>query len=144
MTPRSATAEADATETRSRRHGVEQPSAAQLQPKAVRNLTVDGLRGITAMLVVVYHLVLNIEPLHKLITPTFLGDVYVSLGVSGVRMFFVLSGFVISMSVLGAPLSVRYVGLFALRRSLRLDPPYWVAIALAIALAEVSACSSAR
>lgn len=45
-----------------------------------------------------------------------------------------LSGFVISYSTDNAKLDAKYIGLFALRRSIRLDPPYWAAIAIAILL----------
>ena len=55
-------------------------------------------------------------------------------GFVGVDIFFVLSGFVIAYSVREARIGPRFVGRFALRRSIRLDPPYWITIALAIAL----------
>lgn len=104
-----------------------------------RNLTVDGLRGTAAMLVVLYHLYLNTESLLRVHTPDWLHALIGSFGATGVNVFFVLSGFVISMSLRQAPLSGRYVAMFALRRSVRLDPPYWVAIVLSIALAKLSA-----
>lgn len=53
-------------------------------------------------------------------------------GFLGVDIFFVLSGFVIAYSVRNADLSGRFIGWFALRRSIRLDPPYWAAIALEV------------
>ncbi|RYG67778.1 acyltransferase, partial [bacterium] len=46
----------------------------------------------------------------------------------GVEIFFVLSGFVIAHSLWGQRITPRFAGNFALRRSLRLDPPYWVMI----------------
>jgi peptidoglycan/LPS O-acetylase OafA/YrhL len=54
-------------------------------------------------------------------------------GYLGVDVFFVLSGFVIARSLTDARWSAGFFGRFVLRRSLRLDPPYWVAIALAAA-----------
>ena len=59
-------------------------------------------------------------------------------GYLGVYIFFVLSGFVIAYSVRDARVTPRYIGRFALRRSLRLDPPYWATIAAALALSAVS------
>jgi len=50
---------------------------------------------------------------------------------AGVAIFFVISGFVITHSLAGIELSLGAVGRFMLRRSLRLDPAYWTAIALA-------------
>jgi peptidoglycan/LPS O-acetylase OafA/YrhL len=52
----------------------------------------------------------------------------------GVEVFFVLSGFVIAHSLFGKKITPRYAGGFILRRSLRLDPPYWVVIALSLVL----------
>ena len=50
----------------------------------------------------------------------------------GVNVFFVLSGFVIAFSMDGQTANLRYAGNFIVRRSLRLDPPYWAAMALMI------------
>ena len=47
----------------------------------------------------------------------------------GVNVFFVLSGFVIARSVRDGSMTPAYLGRFTLRRSVRLDPPYWSAIA---------------
>lgn len=98
----------------------------------------DALRGVAALSVVVYHVYgQNLarharaplpEPLHALFTHGYLG----------VYVFFVLSGFVIAHSVGDGPITAGYVGRFALRRSLRLDPPYWAAIAAAVAVAALA------
>jgi len=116
------------------------PAAAPARAgEPARNVTVDGLRGVAAMLVVLYHLCINTETLLRPFTPDWLHALLGSFGATGVNVFFVLSGFVISMSLRNAPLSGRYVAMFALRRSVRLDPPYWVTIVLCIALAKLSA-----
>ncbi len=96
---------------------------------------VDALRGVAAMSVVVFHIYKqNLlrhaerpfpEPFHSLFVNGYLG----------VYIFFVLSGFVIAHSVRGYRITPGFVGRFALRRSLRLDPPYWAAIAAAIVIA---------
>lgn len=88
-----------------------------------RLLYVDGLRGIAALIVCANHL-LGRTDLH------WLGN----RGYLGVAIFFVLSGFVIAMVVGNSKISAGYLGRFALRRSLRLDPPYWASIAVAIGL----------
>jgi peptidoglycan/LPS O-acetylase OafA/YrhL len=113
---------------------------AALRPAAsARNMTADGLRGVAAMLVVVYHLYINIESALRANLPVAVHDLIHEFGGTGVRVFFVLSGFVISMSLRGALMSGRFVAMFALRRSVRLDPPYWAAMALCMVLAQVSA-----
>jgi peptidoglycan/LPS O-acetylase OafA/YrhL len=55
-------------------------------------------------------------------------------GYLGVNIFFAISGFVIAMSVKDQASSWVYAGRFTLRRSIRLDPPMWMAIALECAL----------
>jgi peptidoglycan/LPS O-acetylase OafA/YrhL len=53
-------------------------------------------------------------------------------GRGGVAIFFVLSGFVIAHSLWKTQMTGRSVAHFMLRRSIRLDPPYWASIALAL------------
>jgi len=59
-------------------------------------------------------------------------------GRGAVVAFFVISGFVIMQSMRNAQITPGFIGRFAVRRSLRLDPPYWVTIAAMIVLSMVS------
>ncbi len=95
--------------------------------------TVDALRGLAALAVVFYHVqgALNRgsqswfpDPLRHLAEG----------GHFGVNVFFVLSGFVIARSVRDGSMTLAYLGRFTLRRSIRLDPPYWSAILLEVLL----------
>lgn len=88
-----------------------------------RFLFIDGLRGVAAAMVVLYHLVGRTSA-HEIS----------ALGYLGVSIFFVLSGFVITMVIGEHKISLGFLWRFAARRSLRLDPPYWASIAVAIAL----------
>jgi peptidoglycan/LPS O-acetylase OafA/YrhL len=63
---------------------------------------------------------------------------YGEYGYVGVTIFFVLSGYVIAMVIGDNRISLSYLGRFAARRSLRLDPPYWVSIAVAITLMVIA------
>lgn len=92
-----------------------------------RLLFIDGLRGVAASMVVLYHLASR--------TPAARFTAYGKLGVA---IFFVLSGFVIAMSIADQRISMRFLLKFAARRSIRLDPPYWVSIIAAVALAVIS------
>jgi peptidoglycan/LPS O-acetylase OafA/YrhL len=96
---------------------------------------IDGLRGIAAMGVVCCHLMVYGRFAHqfKEFTPTFLYKIVLN-GFLGVPVFFVLSGFVIAYSQRGIVITGRFLGNFALRRSLRLDPPYWTTIILMLSL----------
>jgi len=100
----------------------------------IRFAYVDGLRGVAVSMVVLFHAV---EGDHiRTLFSTFPTCIQVMLrhGDFGVAIFFVLSGFVIAHS-LRAELSPTGALRFVLRRSLRLDPPYWVAIAIGILFA---------
>lgn len=91
---------------------------------------VDGMRGIAALAVVLFHLSGALkEPLTELLPHWVM--VALSYGYLGVPVFFVISGLVISRNIKEG-INRRYAGMFILRRSLRLDPTYWVAILIAI------------
>jgi peptidoglycan/LPS O-acetylase OafA/YrhL len=95
--------------------------------------SIDGLRGVAALLVVLFHLHLAVSrtATEWLWLPI---DWIARNGAKGVDIFFVISGFVIAMSVSKGAGTVGYFGRFVLRRSIRLDPPYWAAILLEIVL----------
>lgn len=94
---------------------------------------VDGLRGLAALAVLGFHV--HSAPLENALSEalpaalSYLCD----RGWLGVQVFFVLSGFVIAHSLRRVGSDAGFVGRFILRRSARLDPPYWAAIGLALA-----------
>ena len=95
--------------------------------------TVDALRGLAALAVVFYH----VQGALNRGDQTWFPDSMRQLaggGHFGVNVFFVLSGFVIARSVRDGSMTLAYLGRFTLRRSIRLDPPYWSAILLEVAL----------
>jgi peptidoglycan/LPS O-acetylase OafA/YrhL len=87
----------------------------------------DGLRGVAASWVVLIHIHTLVKESISSSFP-FLLDFLLSHGEVGVSIFFVLSGFVIAYSIREAPITWSFIGQFFLRRSLRLDPPYWAAL----------------
>jgi peptidoglycan/LPS O-acetylase OafA/YrhL len=106
---------------------------------AGRFALVDALRGIAALSVVLFHLKAgNHIPGLQALMPTWV-EALVGHGDLGVAIFFVLSGFVIAHSLYKERATLPLAGRFMLRRSIRLDPPYWVAIALALGSAFLSA-----
>ncbi len=93
----------------------------------------DALRGLAAVSVMLFHFfALGVSPVHDQLAttvPAWIAWIWQHL-FCGVEIFFVLSGFVIAFSMDGHTTNLRYAGNFIVRRSLRLDPPYWVACAL--------------
>jgi peptidoglycan/LPS O-acetylase OafA/YrhL len=104
-----------------------------------RFAVIDALRALACLAVVLYHAKEggHIAALQQ-VMPAFLLTVF-EQGSSGVSIFFVISGFVIAHSMYSDNVTGGYAGRFMLRRSLRLDPPYWASIALGIAGAYISA-----
>ncbi|MCW8929428.1 MAG: acyltransferase [Gammaproteobacteria bacterium] len=101
-----------------------------------RYLAIDGMRGIAALGVVFYHLSGNLQPELSQLLPEFI-NISFSYGFLGVPIFFVISGFVISLSMGNSLITPKYAGLFIFRRSLRLDPTYWASIGIAIILISI-------
>jgi peptidoglycan/LPS O-acetylase OafA/YrhL len=91
-----------------------------------RFVFIDALRGLAACGVLACHFV----PKPPFVVPVLDGSL--RLGSLGVEIFFVISGFVIAYSVRKDRITPAFLGNFAVRRSLRLDPPYWVTIACVV------------
>ena len=94
---------------------------------------IDGLRGIASLGVACYHITRYgpVAESARQAIPLPLQFVF-DRGWIGVQVFFVISGFVIAYSVRRAQVTPGYLANYALRRSLRLDPPYWTTIALVL------------
>jgi hypothetical protein len=98
-----------------------------------RFLPVDALRGLAAVMVLAFHL-LRMPPQAEILDGVLPAPLTVASDYarSGVAIFFVISGFVIGYTTrhLGSGLSEG--ARFSLRRQIRLDPPYYLVIALVI------------
>lgn len=91
--------------------------------------SVQLLRAIAAVVVVLYHLQLAVvENLHPPSTP--LETYLFSFGAVGVHMFFVISGLVMVITTYGKPFSTYR---FLRRRVLRIYPIYWICAAIYVA-----------
>jgi peptidoglycan/LPS O-acetylase OafA/YrhL len=82
----------------------------------------DGLRGIAIIAVLLYHC-------HPRLEGTFLAK-FVIWGWTGVSLFFVLSGFLITGIILDSRPGPGFYGHFFSRRALRIWPAYWLLLFL--------------
>lgn len=100
-----------------------------------RSTFIDALRGIAALGVACYHITRyepGGQPSRELI-PRFVLAGFDHAWI-GVQIFFVISGFVIAYSLREARVTPGYFANYALRRSVRLDPPYWTTIVFVLLL----------
>lgn len=104
--------------------------------KAERVHALDGLRGVAAIVVLLFHEFCYVEmppELHSLVQMTPLGP-FVN-GPGAVHVFFVLSGYVLAMSLQGDT-SRGWLGRYLVRRVFRIQPPYMAAVLLAWVVAR--------
>lgn len=98
-----------------------------------RLAALDGLRLLAALMVVSYHYVALKRPWgHPTATIFPTAHKFAQYGWLGVEVFFLISGFVICMSVWG-----RTVGEFAVSRLSRLFPAYWAGILLTTTVIKI-------
>lgn len=101
----------------------------------LRQPTVDVLRGLAALSVSWFHFTNGNQ--------AFLADGWLkasgAYGWLGVEVFFVISGFIIPLSLDRGAYSLADYGTFVLKRIIRLDPPYLAAIAIILLLGWLSA-----
>jgi peptidoglycan/LPS O-acetylase OafA/YrhL len=104
--------------------------------KAITRLAfADGLRGLAALWVVLFHLSegRHIDSL-KAALPSWLSIVIFEAGHLGVAVFFALSGFVMALTLPNGLNDLSEAFRFMVRRLVRLTPPYYLAIAFALAM----------
>ncbi|WP_428151337.1 acyltransferase family protein [Caulobacter sp.] len=97
------------------------------------------LRGAAAMLVVLCHTVVQITEFYGP-TPQALG--LVTFGMSGVDIFFVISGFIITFGSTGASAPNRWR--FLANRAIRIYPLYWLVMTAMLSLTALGLFSSMR
>lgn len=100
-----------------------------------RLVFLDGLRGLAALWVVLFHIMVggHIEGIAQQ-WPKWLVELVFSAGHYGVVVFFVLSGYVMAVNVQAVMIDGRGAGLFFLRRLARLLPPYYAGVLLGFAV----------
>ncbi len=101
--------------------------------------SVDGLRGVAALAVCVFHFT-NGNKEYFAAYPM-IKDIGI-LGEFGVQIFFVISGFILPYSLSKSHYHLSMFPAFVKKRLARLEPPYLVAIAVAIAISYLSSLTS--
>lgn len=95
-----------------------------------RLTTIDTLRGLASLAVCIYHLTNG----NSAFLPNSSVKTVGSYGWLGVEIFFVISGFIIPYALFLGKYNLKQYGTFIVKRVTRLDPPYFLAIALVLAL----------
>ena len=111
---------------------VEAPPASA--PRAARDEGIHILRGAAALVVCCAH----ISTAGTAALPAWLVSL-VNHADFGVSAFFMISGFVVPWSLLGRGYSLRRFPRFLARRLVRLDPPYFAALALGLVVLGIKA-----
>lgn len=115
------------------------PASAPVAAADRRLVLIDALRGIASLWVVLFHAHAagHIAAVAARLPRAAVAALF-EVGWVGVPIFFVLSGYVIALSVGKHRVDGRFVLRFVARRSVRLDPPYWASMAIAVAFALAS------
>jgi peptidoglycan/LPS O-acetylase OafA/YrhL len=110
-------------------------SSVTLEPPPRRRLAgLDGVRGLAALYVVVYHVSLRAFPGYPDAgAPFWVG--WFSYGQFAVLVFIVLSGFSLALSPARAGWRLDGIAAYARRRARRILPAYWAALAFSLAVA---------
>jgi len=114
------------------------PDSQEIQPRPTVSLpgpgthlpALDGLRGLAVILVVVFH-IFGAEPVPEQTLPRLL-YMTTRLGQTGVDLFFVLSGFLITGILFDTKGSTRYFRNFYGRRTVRIFPLYYGVLVVAL------------
>jgi peptidoglycan/LPS O-acetylase OafA/YrhL len=93
-----------------------------LTPQGKHIPALDGVRGLAILFVIAFHARVVFTTTNEI---PYLGFRALGLGWSGVDLFFVLSGFLITGILLDSRQSPRYFRVFYLRRALRIFPLYF-------------------
>jgi peptidoglycan/LPS O-acetylase OafA/YrhL len=120
----------DKTPTARPRNEVAVPAPIDTTSEKRRLLALDGLRGLAALSVLVFHYSYRGIQLYPQLGAPVKAS---SWGYYGVALFFVISGFVILMSLQGST-----PRRFVLSRAIRLLPIYWIAAAITYTVVTVT------
>jgi peptidoglycan/LPS O-acetylase OafA/YrhL len=102
------------------------------QPGRVTGL--DGIRGLAALYVVVYHIFLRAWPGYPRASHAPFWAIGLSYGRAGVAVFIVLSGFSLGLRPARSGWRLNSVATYAHQRAWRILPPYWAALGFSLVM----------
>ena len=94
----------------------------------------DGIRGLAALYVVVYHIFLRAWPGYPGASHAPFWATLLSYGWGAVAVFIVLSGFSLGLGPARAGWRLKSIKTYAHRRAWRILPPYWAALAFSLVM----------
>jgi peptidoglycan/LPS O-acetylase OafA/YrhL len=114
------------------------------RPQANRIPELDGLRAFAVMSVVLYHMTDFAGSLPR--GPNWIGCMVASLGPTGVNIFFIISGFIITTLLLREKIAADHVSLtaFYIRRFFRIVPPFAVYLTTLLVMRATGVISISR
>ena len=119
------------TDTRERPPPTTAPAAAIAATRLGRVVGLDGIRGLAALYVVLYHIFLRAWPGYPANHAPFWA-VWLSYGRGAVAMFIVLSGFSLGLGPARSGWRFKSIATYAHRRAWRILPPYWAALVFSL------------
>jgi peptidoglycan/LPS O-acetylase OafA/YrhL len=99
-----------------------------------RVVGLDGIRGLAALYVVVYHIFLRAWPGYPGAIHAPFWAVGLSYGRGAVAMFIVLSGFSLGLGPARSGWRFKSIATYAHRRAWRILPPYWAALGFSLVM----------
>jgi peptidoglycan/LPS O-acetylase OafA/YrhL len=99
-----------------------------------RVVGLEGIRGLAALYVVVYHVFLRAWPGYPAGHPAPLWATWLSYGRGAVAVFIVLSGFSLGLGPARSGWRLGSVATYAHRRAWRILPPYWAALGFSLVM----------
>lgn len=110
-----------------------------LKPNSSEILSIQYLRGIASLSVMLFHFTFAPEKMNELNGIGYFIYLIFSRMYLGVNIFFCISGFVLLYSLIKSNYTLSGFGNFLLRRITRIEPPYMLSVLMVVALAAILA-----
>lgn len=99
--------------------------------------SINMLRGVAAMMVCFYHFMLFSDLNGQFLSPDLIGYTIGKLGLMGVYVFFIITGFVIPLSLFKNDFQLGQLHRFLFKRWVRIEIPYLISLGLILLVAMI-------